>query len=342
MKIKKIEIKKNKLDINFKFYLFLKELNAKPLKISKSEINIFLESYFANAGLSWEKLLAIFNNIVSNFKLTSKKASLESLLLEITNETELYVFIFSLKLIQIKPLLLEEAKIADFSELSDLKNINQLSVKFDTISKSRPYLKRVNGALLSLLFFQKLEENDTNFISELSDIYITSLFREFNNLKKSGLEANQIFMLMFSESINQSIVADAGISYEDRIYNVLIGLGLKSDAITRKMHDKFDASTEFDFFFTLNNKTFGIGAKRTLRERYKQFVKTAKMTHIDVMIQITLGLDLTEEKAKAIRNHDVILFVADEIYQSKNYLQQISGIYSASELTIDLLKKLSK
>ncbi len=86
----------------------------------------------------------------------------------------------------------------------------------------------------------------------------------------------------------------------------------------------------------------GIGAKRTLRERYKQFIKTAQMTKIDVMIEITLGIDLTEEKVKAIQNHNVYLFVADEIYQSYEYLQDIDGVFSSKDLNIETLDSLSR
>jgi hypothetical protein len=144
---------------------------------------------------------------------------------------------------------------------------------------------------------------------------------------------------MFNESINQSIISDSGSNYEDRILNVLVSIGIDKEKI-KKVHDKNDSSTEFDFFFELDNKTYGIGAKRTLRERYKQFIKTAQMTDIDVMIEITLGIDLTKEKVEAIRKHNVYLFVADEIYQNYNYLQKIDGVYSSKELTLQTLKNI--
>ncbi len=99
------------------------------------------------------------------------------------------------------------------------------------------------------------------------------------------MEPNQIFMLIFNESINQSIINDSGSNYEDRIIQVLSKIGINEDDITKE-HDKNDSSTEFDFFFTLKNKTYGIGAKRTLRERYKQFIKTAQMTNIDFLYQM--------------------------------------------------------
>jgi hypothetical protein len=339
MKINKVNIKREKLDANFKLYLFLKELNG-SVKLSDSEINSFLETYFTNQKLNYKKMFSVLINLADRFS-DKKKAPLSALLYQIKNDIEMQIFIFALKLIQIKPLLLAEAKLTEIAGLSKLKNINQLSIEYDTISKGRPYYTRVNGALLSLLFFSKLEEKDAGFISESTEQYIATLFQQYANLKEKGLEPNQMFMLMFSESINQSIISDAGSSYEDRIYNILIGLGIKSASI-RKLHDENDSSTEFDFFFKLGKKSYGIGAKRTLRERYKQFIKTAQMSKLDVMIEITLGLDLSEEKAKSIRNHNVYLFVADEIYASKEYLQRIDGIYPAGDLNLKLLKKLSK
>ncbi len=338
MKIEKITINKSKLDANFKLYFFLKELNG-AIKLSDSQINSFIEAYFANKNLAPKKIISIFSNIIEKLSDT-KKEGLNALIYQINNDTDFHTLLFSLKLIQIKPLLLAEAKLGEVAGLASLQKMNQLSIAYDTISKGKPYFTRVNGALLSLLFFSKLDERDSGFISQSTEDYLNSLFKEYNYLKNKGLEPNQMFMLMFSESINQSILSDAGSSYEDRIYNILIAIGIKPDSI-RKTHDKNDSSTEFDFFFKLSGKTFGIGAKRTLRERYKQFIKTAQMSELDVMIQITLGLDLTEEKALSIRKHHVFLFVADEIFASREYLRKIHGIYPASDLNIRVLNKLA-
>ncbi len=146
-------------------------------------------------------------------------------------------------------------------------------------------------------------------------------------------------MLMFSESINQSIISDSGSNYEDRIRSVLIEIGIPESSITKE-HDKNDKSTEYDFFFTYNERTFGIGAKRTLRERYKQFIKTAVTTDIDVTIEITLGLDLSKAKAETIINHGTILFVSDEIYKTRRFLQEIDGVYSVKDLNLKTLDAL--
>lgn len=338
MKIQKIKIKKQKLDANFKLYLFLKELNGSN-KLTDNEVNTLLEVYFANSKLNSNKILAIFLNQIENFS-AKKKEKMGMLLYQIKNDVDLNSFIFSLKLIQVKKLLLEEAKITDFNELVALKDINQLSLEYDTISKSRPFYTRVNGALLSLVFFSKLEEKDTSFISQSADEYITSLFDEYEYLKNNGLEPNEMFMLMFSESINQSIISDAGSNYEDRIFNILVNIGIDPSSI-KKVHDTQDTSMEYDFYFVLNKKTYGIGAKRTLRERYKQFIKSQHTTGIDATIEITLGLDLSEEKAKAIRQHNVFLFVADEVYKSRKYLQDMNGIYPASLLNLKTLQDLA-
>ena len=64
------------------------------------------------------------------------------------------------------------------------------------------------------------------------------------------------------------------------------------------------------------------------------------MSKIDVMIEITLGIDLTKDKVEAIRNHNIYLFVADEVYTQNKYLQSIEGIFSVTDLTMNTLKKL--
>ena len=88
------------------------------------------------------------------------------------------------------------------------------------------------------------------------------------------------------------------------------------------------------------NLCFGIGAKRTLRERYKQFIKTSFTSKIDVSIEITLGLDLNEEKAKTITGHGTYIFVADEVYKTRDFLRKIDKVYSVKDLNLKTLKKL--
>lgn len=339
MIVEKLIIDKSKFDINLKFYFILKYLLK--MSLNDKDIRKLLELYSLNKGLLLKK--TILNNLDSLFGTTKTGFNKQSYITDILDlfETEYdsELFIFSLKLYAIKPLLLLEAKTRDLLDTSKLPTLSPLSLAYDKITLFSPYSTRVSGALLSLIFFNKLESSDTAFISSDATEFLKELSKEAVKLKKMGVEPNQIFMLMFSESINQSIISDSGSNYEDRILSVLRVIGIDEDKIA-KVHDKDDSSTEFDFFFELDGRTFGIGAKRTLRERYKQFIKTAQMTKIDVMIEITLGVDLTEEKVNAIRNHNVYLFVADEIYAVYEYLQNIDGVYSSKDLTLQTLKKL--
>jgi len=340
VKINKIDISREKFNINLKFYFFLKFLVK--VKLTDSQALKLLKSAILNPKNRTESIIEkITIEIERDIKTNSpKQILLLEILDEVKSKVDLNLFIFSLKLFMIKDLLLQEAKIRDLLDVSKLEELDPLSLEYDKITIYSPYATRINGALLSLIFFSKLEKKETNFISKDSEKFIKSLSVLAIDLKEKGIEPNQIFMLMFSESINQSIISDSGSNYENRIISVLTSIGIDERKI-KKTHDKDDSSTEFDFFFELENKTYGIGAKRTLRERYKQFIKTAQMTKIDVMIEITLGIDLTEEKVKSIRNHDVFLFIADEVYHSYKYLQNIDGVYSSKDLTIETLSKLN-
>lgn len=340
MKIEKLEINKQKFDINLKFYFFLKYLIK--IKLTDIQANEILKIYSLSIGNVELFIEKTTNYIDTKIKINSPK---QKLLIEVMDEInsniDLKLFIFSLKLYMIKDLLLEEAKLKNLLDISKLENLNPLSLEYDKITTYSPYSTRVNGALLSLIFFDKLEHKENNFMSKDAESFIESLSSLAIELKLEGIEANQIFMLMFSESINQSIINDSGSNYEDRILSILTSIGIDKTKI-KKMHDKNDSSTEFDFFFELNNKTYGIGAKRTLRERYKQFIKTAQMSKLDIMIEITLGIDLTEDKVNAIRNYGVYLFVADEIYQTYKYLQKTDGVFSAKDLTLETLKTIKE
>src|SRR5574344_1878954 len=339
MGIEKINIEKDKFDINLKFYFILKYLTKANL--NSNDINKILELYSLSKNFFKDDFICKIDEIFNiNTKSGIKKSEyLKNIFELLDNDLDIILFIFSIKLIAIKPLLLEEAKTRDLLDKTKLTNLNPLSLEYDKITVFTPYSTRVSGALLSLIFFDKLENNDTSFLSSGSTNFLKQLSKDAIFLKNNKIEANQIFMLMFSESINQSILSDSGSNYEDRIFYTLRDIGIDEKNIT-KTHDKNDSSTEFDFFFELNNKTYGIGAKRTLRERYKQFIKTAQMSKIDVMIEITLGIDLTKDKVEAIRNHNIYLFVADEVYTQNKYLQSIEGIFSVTDLTMNTLKKL--
>ena len=337
MNIEKLYIPDDKFDINLLFYRFMKGINSTN-GLSDANVRDLLDLYFSQASTcSYQKIVENFwQALQQKIRKKDKLDHISELLSEIKTIETFKLFIFSLKLIQAKDALLSESKLAYTANVAKLKGLHPLSLQYDTISKNKPYYQRISAALLSLLFFSKLEAQDTHFISHHSVEYVENLVALYHELTQYGLEANQIFMLMFSESVNQSIISSSGVNYENRIQVLLQSIGIPEQSIS-KQHDTLDLSTEFDFFFILNDKKYGIGAKRTLRERYKQFIKTAQMSELDVMIEITLGIDLTEEKAKSIRKHQVYLFVAEEVYADTPFMQTMEGIFSAKDLTVNTL-----
>lgn len=331
MKIQKLQLSKEKIDINLQFYFFLKHIvKLKPTGKQANEMLENIQLFKNNPDALLENLEKIF------VKSKSKVEQIQEIWLRILSSNDIELFDFALRLYQIKDLLLQEAKISEVLDVNNLSKLDPLSLEYDKISVLKPYKTRVSGALLSLLFFEKLDNGEINFMSQDSCDFILDLSKAGKALKLIGLESNQVFMLMFSESINQSIISDSGSNYESRILSVLNKAGIKN--ITKE-HDKNDKSTEFDHFFEIDGKTYGIGAKRTLRERYKQFIKTALTSKIDVMITITLGVDLNEEKAKTIASHGTFIFVSDEIYRTRKFLHNIDKVYSVKDLNLATLKK---
>lgn len=334
MKITKLKIEEKKLNINLKFYFFLKYLIK--AKLSNTQIEEFLKlTVFENNKNELVK------DFFSKIKSIEKKQLIENILDRVEDNQDFYLLEFAIRLYVVKDLLLSEAKICDILNFDKLQKLDPLSLEYDKLSVLKPYFVRVNSALLALLFFENIENKNLNFMTENSFEFLQNLSNRFRNLKNIGLESNQIFMLMFSESINQSIISDSGSNYENRIEIVLSRIGID---FKKRVHDKFDQSTEYDFFFKIDKINYGIGAKRTLRERYKQFIKTSKKSDVDVMIQITIGLDLTEEKSKIITENGIFIFVAEEIYQSKSFsfLKVNKNIYSTNQLNLLTLKKLAK
>ena len=278
-------MKEQRSDINLNFNSFFKHI----VKLSPNDTQI--DAMLENINLLKNgKIDFIAKDLEKIFLKKSKNSNSHNAKIEqirdITSRfrgiDDIELFIFSIELYQMKDLLLQEAKITKSSELENLINLDPLSLAYDKISILKPYTTRVSSALLALLFFDKLDKKETNFMSESSYEFIAKLSKSAIKFKSIGLEPNQIFMLMFSEVVNQSIISDSGSNYESRILSVLNKNGISN---INKNHDKNDKSTEFDFFFEIDGKTYGIGAKRTLRERYKQFIKTAITSKIDVMIE---------------------------------------------------------
>ncbi|TAE82822.1 MAG: hypothetical protein EAZ74_00070 [Alphaproteobacteria bacterium] len=330
--------------INLRCYFFLKYLVK--VKLSDKNTRILLEQLIRHESASTDKVRELLEIYVKEHVTNRDKQEIFLLMIEhIQHSLDIRLFAFSVRLYIIKDVLLAEAKLKNASIAYDLAELHPLSLDYDNIIVFNPYNTRVQGALLVLLFFQKIERGEHTFLSEQSSHLLECLVQDMRILQAAGLEPNQMFMLMFTETMNQSITSASGSNYESRLKDVLVHIGIPRDSI-RKAHDSHDISREFDLIFSLEQptggtRTYGIGAKRTLRERYKQFTNTADESDADILIQVTLGLDLNEAKANTIVVHKgVILFVADEIYDNRSFLQSLAHVYPVSELTIETLYNL--
>ena len=114
MKIEKLDISKEKFDINLKFYFFLKYLVK--AKITDRQAKIILETFALSKELDFKlMLLAKVNSLFGSSKKGLQSQSFIGSILDIMeNSTDSKLFIFSLKLYMIKDLLLQEAKTRDF------------------------------------------------------------------------------------------------------------------------------------------------------------------------------------------------------------------------------------
>lgn len=323
-------------DPNYRLYLLLKEFNGGQ-GLSDRLHRLFLEVLIQD-NLNFECALSDVKKIIKDMKSSTRHDNLERITSILNSELDFVLLRFSVCLLSVKEVLLEQAKSIKPMPSSTSQS-HKLSLENDNEGKKAVYLGRVSSSLLAREFFDKLREGDQKYVASFAGEISSVLISDFTYLEGNGVHALEMFMLMFSESVNQGIRSGAGVNYEDRILEMLLSLGIERDKI-RKVHDSSDDSTEFDFLFTHKARNYGIGAKRTLRERYKQFIKTARELDCQVMIEITLGIDLPETKAKTITGYGVHLFVADEIYKENAYLQYMEMIYPVSMFSLSTLESL--
>lgn len=331
-----IKIDKKIFEINFAFYNFLKVLNSND---GFSEVQLKKTFQIIIDSNNSTTFIELFNKqIVSKITSEQKQIILKELLVDIDHELTYKLFTFAIYILMFKPLLMEYAKLIELDSILDETHL--LTLKRDNLTKNIPWSYRVNGALISLIFFDYIEQQDKAKFptSDYQDKFITSLFKLYKELKLKGLEANQMFMIIFQESISQSVKSTAGANLEDLVVTLLLNKGISN--ITKKI-DSNNREIEYDHFFILDGKKYGISTKRTLRERYKQFKKTTT-AEADIFIHITSGLDLNEQKSKTITGDQFgcYIFVFPEIYDKSSYMKENSKIFSTESLTIETLKSL--
>ena len=131
MKIEKLQITKNKLEINLKFYFFLKYIN----KINPSDRQI--DQISENIGLFKKNISDLNSSLLKIFsKSQTKSEYIKELNLRLINSRDIEIFEFSLDLYRIKDLLLQEAKVQEIFDSKKLlyESSGLLLLKYDRIS----------------------------------------------------------------------------------------------------------------------------------------------------------------------------------------------------------------
>ena len=294
-----------------------------------------------NNELNYAKLIEFLSKNVVNENV--KAYDDYTTLLNLCNEDNITMWkdlvCLSIELLLSKNLILEEAKSYAKIQYNDglATHKDKLSFGYDMVNLEYPYGQRVISALL--VYALTNIERETEFILETSGKSIKQLnnmIRDITN--KYNINANNIFMIIMDESINQSIISTAGSSYESRVNSVLLNI---SDNVHTHAHDKFINSVEYDYTFEIDGKIYGVSAKRTLRERYKQNFEDANQLSVDAMFLVTLGIDLNEEKLNNImQRHGYYVVVSQELYDSNQYFKKNGRVISSKNFNRENLKKL--
>lgn len=238
----------------------------------------------------------------------------------------------AIDLILFKDLILQESKAYVLDKRKETENVieDKLSLQYDTSNLSLPYGQKVIssllvGALTSL-------ERQSEFVLATSNKNVKSINNKLKGLVDSyNINCNNMLLLIVDESVSQSIKSTAGSSYEER---VRLSLNGKVDELSSHSHDSNVRAMEYDFTFKVNGKKAGVSAKRTLRERYKQNHEDIDVLDVDYVFLITLGTDLNKEKLDSVlEKNGLYVVVADEIYNTHNYLNSNPRVLSSKDLT---------
>ena len=326
---------------NLLFYTILKDLLK--CQLSEKKLMILQESIEQNNNLSCKKMKQLLSNDI--VKESTKAYDDLMILLNLANDGNYNMWkellLVSIELLLTKDLILEESKsYARVKYKEKIEKIkDKLSLEYDMSNLEYPYGQRVISSLL--VFALTNIDRETEFILETSKNAIKVLNNNLKNIvQKYSININNMFMIIIDESINQSIKSDAGQSYENRVHSLLLNI---SDKVENHSHDDMISSVEYDFIFYIDGKKYGVSAKRTLRERYKQNFEDVDFLTVDAMFLITLGIDLNEDKLNNIlQKNGQFVIVADEIYETKDYLKNNPRVLSSKNITKDVIKNLIK
>ena len=248
--------------------------------------------------------------------------------------------VVSTLLFQIKPLLIEEAKAFALTNSGVLSAASDpLCLKYDSSNLSRPYGTRVAGSMI--VFGLDPNRKQSMFLLKSSESLVAKVGKAVDGLNKAyGIDTAGMYSILVNESINQSIISDGGGSYEERVRTAISAIPGVID-LKGHSHDSHNSSIEYDFTFTFEGKVFGVSAKRTVRERYKQNLQHSDLLDVDFMILISLGTDINEGKMNNILNYrGYYLVVAQEVWAASDYMRRSSKVIPSSRFNADELHRL--
>lgn len=333
---------KNIYDNNLLLYKVLKYLiQAKYTPLQQQTVREIVEVY-RDSGLSSDRIREVLLREIERAIPNKNNTSIFEILNLIKDDNrDIFLGIISLAidLIQLKSSILSESQVFVENIYSENAGISddKLSLAFDTLGIDKPYGVRVISSLLvysttdisELNIGLSLTDEAKNGVNEIK----SRISRMFHNY---GVNTSSIFSIIMAESVSQSIRSTSGSSYESRVESVLSNVD--SD-IKGHSHDSKIRSVEYDFTFKINDKTVGVSAKRTLRERYKQnFENNNLLGDVDYMALITLGIDLNKGKMDNIlAKKGIFIIVAGDVYDMPNneYLRQNSKIIPSYDLNVN-------
>jgi len=271
-----------------------------------------------------EKLNKLLEN--SNRVKSDKKDEYFYMFSKWTSKNDALLFYLALLLLEKKDELRKRVE-DELQELNEeLTGLHPLSLKYDNLTVKDIYILRVVVGYKTEKYLLT-EKNKKNRLGNL-----------LKWAGKNNIVVAHAFFPIIYESLNQSITSMSGGGYEKRIADILSKIPGITD-LERLTHEDI-GSVEHDFIFKFEGKKFGVSAKRTLRERYKQYVNLVDKSDSDVFITITFGADLTQKKAETIRKLGVFIFVAPEVYAQDKWVRKTGGIYPADQLNKKTLQEI--
>ena len=326
---------------NLLFYTTLK--NLLKCKLNEKRLMLLEETIEQNDKLTYDKLKQLLSSGIVNEN--TKAYDDLMILLNLANKENFSMWkdllLVSIELLLTKDLILEESKSyarVKYKEKIDKIN-DKLGLEYDMSNLEYPYGQRVISSLL--VFTLTNIDRKTEFVLETSQNTVKVLNDKLKNIvEKYQINVNNMFMIIIDESINQSIKSDAGQSYENRVHSLLLNI---SDKVEGHSHDEMIFSVEYDFTFYIDDKKYGVSAKRTLRERYKQNFEDVDFLTVDAMFLITLGIDLNQDKLNNIlQKNGQFVIVADEVYEAKDYLKNNPRVLSSKNIKKETIKDILK